>query len=147
MVDEGAPDTEERRGTGGYRGRERRKCDRGHFCINVAEAKAETRVLEERVNQEYKALHARLDEFRDRLTALPKEIADQIEKERQEAAEKITKERKEVDKDLSKGSEDFKELFERLGTLEKRVLALAIIVGIFVVGKICIWVFGLPHFL
>jgi septal ring factor EnvC (AmiA/AmiB activator) len=130
------PNPEERRGTGEYRGPERRRCERGQYCTNVAEAKAETRVLEEKVNQQYLALHTRLDEFSDRLKDLPKEIAAQMEKEHRETLAQIEKDRADVDGDLDEGSEQFKKIQRQLGKIKRRQMLFWFLLAIALFGDL-----------
>ena len=138
-------DTSERRGMGAYNGPERRRCERGQFCTNLAEARAGTQVLAERVDIEYRALHTRLDELSERLMALPREISDQIERERRERREQIEKnleERREevvanradLDAELGAGTAEFKKIAKRLKKIEGRQMLLWFLVAVAIFG-------------
>ena len=119
-----------------YAGPERRKCPPEAYCINLSRVKIEFEGFKQKASAEYAALERLVGELRELVVALPKEVAAQIAKDRSE-----------VDHSLDKSSEDFKEIFRRLGKLEKAVLALCIIVAPGLRRQGPAWFMGVLHVL
>jgi hypothetical protein len=130
MPDE-QPVHEERRGTGDYHSPERRRCERGNFCLNVADANEKTAVISAQTKVEYRALHSRMNEMAATLVALPRAISDQM------AADHAA-----VYRDLREGGVQVKEIFHRLEKLEKAVVVLYILIGVAMVGKGFAWLWA-----
>lgn len=119
-----------------------------HECVNVERCKAEfaQAVAQARLDgaqgvadigaqvarlRETVAVQSsQIEDMRLAISALPRDVAEIVERERTERAER-----------LARGEGHFDRLFERLGRVEKQVIALWILIGVIGVGRLAAFLF------
>ena len=99
-----------------------------HDCVNIERLKGELGVQLSGLEGDMRTSRQMISDLRVAVSEIPREVTAQIDREAKERATR-----------LKRGEGHFDEIFNRLGKLEKTVLALWIMIGVVGGVKLLIW--------